>query len=171
MRILYSDRSGLKEMIECLNGGIMLEVGSYIGESTEVFAKSGKFSKIYCLDFWTGGYDPVDLASNSMENAEQEFDKLLNLYPNIFKIKSDSVNIPTLFEDAFFDFIYIDANHLYDYVKRDLINSIPKLKNSRYIGGHDYNDSNHPGPKLAVDELFNYPDKIFQDKSWLKFIA
>jgi hypothetical protein len=36
------------------------------------------------------------------------------------------------------DFVYIDGNHKYDYVKRDLELYYPLVKSSGVIGGHDF---------------------------------
>ena len=35
------------------------------------------------------------------------------------------------------DFIYIDGNHSYDFVKRDIELYYPKVKDGGVIGGHD----------------------------------
>jgi predicted O-methyltransferase YrrM len=43
-----------------------------------------------------------------------------------------------LFPDGSLDFIYIDANHKYDYVKEDIELWWPKLKSGGMISGHDY---------------------------------
>ena len=43
------------------------------------------------------------------------------------------------FEDGYFDFIYIDADHNYTAVLRDIQCWWPKLRNNGIIAGHDYN--------------------------------
>ena len=52
----------------------MAEIGSYIGESTEIFAQNFSNSIIHCVDPWQSGYDQLDLASLDMDNVEFEFD-------------------------------------------------------------------------------------------------
>ena len=42
------------------------------------------------------------------------------------------------FENNFFDMIYIDGNHLYDFVLSDLVNSLDKIKNDGLIICDDY---------------------------------
>ena len=44
----------------------------------------------------------------------------------------------SLFDDNFFDYIYIDAEHSYKAVKKDLLLWYPKLKKNGYIFGDDY---------------------------------
>ena len=40
------------------------------------------------------------------------------------------------------DFVYIDGNHSYKYVKEDLELYYPKVKDGGLVGGHDYNEPN-----------------------------
>jgi hypothetical protein len=151
--------------------GKMLEVGSYLGESTYLFACSEKFTSIHCLDPWESDYDENDQSSKSdMSKIESQFDKFKNSCDGLItKVKDYSDNVDQLYEDEFFDFIYIDANHTYESVKKDIISCLPKLKKGRFIAGHDYSES-WPEVKKAVDEIFSKPDHVFEDESWIKFV-
>lgn len=66
-----------------------------------------------------------------------------------------SANILELFPDEYFDWMYIDGNHLYEYVKKDLALSMKKAKLGGLIAGDDYRDGGwwEGGVKKAVDEL------------------
>jgi hypothetical protein len=61
------------------------------------------------------------------------------------------------FPDSYFDWIYIDGNHLYEFVKQDLELYCPKVKRGGYITGDDYGADEghwwHGGVKKAVDEF------------------
>lgn len=50
------------------------------------------------------------------------------------------------------DFVYIDGDHGYEAVKRDIIDWWPKLQNGRILAGHDYHSS-QPGVIQAVNEF------------------
>jgi len=63
------------------------------------------------------------------------------------------------FRDDTLDFVYIDGNHNYGYVKEDIELYYPKLKVGGILGGHDYTAS-FPGVARAVHE--------FADKKGLK---
>jgi len=42
------------------------------------------------------------------------------------------------FPDGFFDFLYLDSNHTYEFVLSDLLDIAPKVKPDGLILGHDY---------------------------------
>ena len=65
MRELTKQRDGLIELLEFtkLDGMVMIEVGSFAGESAEVFASSGKVRQLWCIDPWKSGYDENDIES------------------------------------------------------------------------------------------------------------
>ncbi len=52
------------------------------------------------------------------------------------------------------DFVYIDANHSYGGVYRDLCLWSGKVREGGIIGGHDYGHADFPGVKQAIDEFF-----------------
>jgi hypothetical protein len=59
------------------------------------------------------------------------------------------------FPDAYFDWVYIDGNHLYEFVRQDLELSFKKIKPGGYITGDDYQAGGwwKGGVKKAVDEF------------------
>ena len=60
------------------------------------------------------------------------------------------------------DFVYIDANHSYTYVRDDIQTWLPKVKKGGIIGGHDYDWSDAEfGDELAVKRAV---DEAFGDK-------
>ena len=66
---------GLKKLIKFIEAEdkVMVEVGSYMGESTSVFAESVK--SITSVDPWIEGYDDKDGASSTnMSKVEEYFD-------------------------------------------------------------------------------------------------
>ncbi len=57
------------------------------------------------------------------------------------------------FSDPFFDFIYIDACHIYEAVLWDLEHYLPKLRGGGLLCGHDYVEHPSFGVVKAVDEF------------------
>jgi predicted O-methyltransferase YrrM len=154
---------GLNDMcLNIKNISKMVEIGSYIGESTEIFAQNYPNSIIYCVDPWQSGYDTNDLASMDMGGVEDEFDKRMEKYNNVFKIKKTSIEASYDFENNYLDFIYIDANHTYESVVKDIEVWLPKIKKDGYIGFHDYDNSE---VKRAINEKLGEAEYWFEDQS------
>lgn len=62
-------------------------------------------------------------------------------------------------KDESLDFVYIDGNHTYEFVRVDILVWRPKVKIGGILGGHDFNAD---GVQKAVRELFpmsNWPAK------------
>ena len=138
----------------------LLEVGSWAGDSAYVFAKRFKF--VVCVDPWKPSKCQWSI-DYDVKLAEIEFDKLLTICSNIAKTKCRIEEISHIFGDKSIDVVYIDGEHDYKSVKRDIECMLPKCKS--FICGHDYYD-NFPDLIKAVDEI-KKPDMIFEDTSWL----
>lgn len=145
----------------------MLEIGSYKGESTFMFASLGIFSEIHCIDPHEGKEESNLLFNETWDNVEKEFKLNTRHFNNITHYKEYSYNISDIFSDGYFDFIYIDGAHDYESVKKDIKLYTPKTK--QLIGGHDY-QKEWPGVVRAVNEAFQEPFKIYPDDSWIKSI-
>ena len=161
-------RQGLIDFIAALpnvKGMQMLEVGSYAGESAEIFAKSRKFADIVCIDPWQGGYDERDEASQSnMAAAEAAFDRVMNRHWKIRKFKGTLAEFTEMHPFMRPDLVYIDACHTYEGCKGDIQEAL-KLE-PKIIAGHDYAVW-CSGVMRAVDEVLGTPHRRFQDSSWL----
>lgn len=161
-----SNTKGLLDLIDYIpNNLIMAEVGCYAGESTKMFLESGKVNLLYAIDIWEDEMDNFKKiqSNHNFSIVEKTFDESIKGF-NVKKIKmcfSKSLeSLPTL------DFVYIDANHDYEFVKDDITNALKKIKKGGLIAGHDYNEET-PGVINAVNEIFGEPDIIFSDSSWL----
>ena len=171
------DEDGLNELIQDWLIGkhdlVGIQIGSYKGQSAELFLKSGAFKTFYCIDPWQSGYDIWDCASyeENIREAEEEFDRRFKDNEIVKKIKMKSSDAAKLFEQNSIDFIYIDGNHLYKAVKEDLKNYFPIVKDGGIIAGHDYNTTDwHLADVVrAVNEFFNIPpfQTYTDDKSWI----
>ena len=59
-------------------------------------------------------------------------------------------------DDKSIDFVYIDADHEYESVRKDIAAWHPKIRRGGIISGHDYSSS---GVYKAVNERFNLVNK------------
>jgi predicted O-methyltransferase YrrM len=160
--------SGLKDLARTATQGkenlIGIEIGSYNGESSRMFLETGKFKKLYCIDPWSP-YDSSQSASLTNSVAEKEFDELVLKFPAIEKVKGFSADVFSMFQEESIDFIYIDGDHRFEEVLKDLKNYYSKIKFGGVISGHDWTFG---GVCLAVDTFFKRkPENIFKDSSWI----
>lgn len=97
-------------------------------------------------------YSDNDVVGDDGDQLETNFiDKMKHTKKGAFtffrQFSSDAVdNIPEV------DFVFIDGNHAYEYVKNDILNYWPKVKTGGFLGGHDYIDG-HKEVRRAVDEF------------------
>lgn len=166
---------GLEDLIEYVNkhGDTkemnMIEIGSYAGESTKIFAKY--FKSVIAIDPFINDYDPNDITCSYMEleKVYHTFKEVVDGHNNIEHIRMTSDDAVNLLINSKFDFIYIDGLHTYEQVKKDITNYIPLLKPNCLIGGHDYH-KNWSGVVTGINELLGEPDVKFSDTSWIKLI-
>jgi hypothetical protein len=153
-RVSENEVSGLCSLAEEINvRGVMVEIGCACGESTEIFSRY--FEKVYAIDPW------VRVPELRFEAA---FDAMKAKHPNVIKLKGLDTDFLDKFPVGCLDFVYIDAEHDYDSVKKQIMDWWPKLCRMGVLGGHDYTIK---GVRQAVDEFFDEPDKVFEDSSWL----
>ena len=92
--------------------------------------------------------------------------RAMPFFPKFRILKMESGEAANLFynylrytkEKGYFDLVFIDANHSYKMVKRDILLWRPLVKKDGIISGHDYGFANrpcrYPGVQKAVDEIF-----------------
>ena len=137
-----SSREKLIEIFQPSGNGI--EVGVYKGEFSNAILKTCPDLNLYLLDCWQA-QDPSlyhDILNASDAEMAENLISTINNNKNYFNrlkiIKDFSDNAVKFFEDNFFDFIYIDANHSYEMAKKDISLWYPKLKKGGLFAGHDY---------------------------------
>lgn len=175
MRSNESSRKALRDLVAKVGRDnlTMVEVGSYRGESAEVFLSSGKVSKIYCVDPWEMYYDADDGAAfTDMKKVEADFDRRHKDDPRVIKVKGTIDTFAEQFAGKVnVDLVYIDGLHTYEGVKHDIEIARTKIKPAVAIAGHDYNPGSWDGSARAVREAFSAPDAVFSDTSWLKLLV
>lgn len=162
---------GLTELINELGNTKemrMIEIGSFIGESTIIFAEH--FKEVIAIDPFQPDYHKEDPTSKfNFDEVYDEYMRRTSPFPNIKTLRLTSDDAVKELNSELYDFIYIDGIHTYEQVKIDIDNYLPLLKEGGIIGGHDYGP-HWPGVNKAVDEKFGTPDKRYKDTSWIKIL-
>lgn len=157
------------------DGDKLVELGAFLGKSTcymmEQIKKSNKKLDFYTVDLFKITPDDGDGSMPWGENARQ-WEKRNGgenaLYEAFLTFTNNSVASEFLkghfrqysnlaadnFQDNEVNFVFIDASHLYENVKKDLESWYPKIKKGGIIAGHDYGDRNPDnGVYKAVNEF------------------
>ncbi len=144
---------------------ICAEIGSWKGDFASKILNETSPAKLFLIDpykyypqykrGWFGG------ASGSQENmdkvylgVEKRFQK--HIEQNQLEIvREESVKAFERFKDSFFDWIYIDGNHEYEFVLNDLKKYFFKVKPGGLILGDDYGTEGwwKDGVSKAVNEF------------------
>jgi predicted O-methyltransferase YrrM len=129
------------------DGDIFVEIGSFKGRSASVMGvniiNSNKNIKFYCVDTWQGSeeHQKGALAEDSdvvngtlydvfLKNTEPVKDVLI-------PIRKPSEEAAKDFADNSLAFVFIDASHDYENIKKDLNSWFPKVKKGGTLAGHD----------------------------------
>jgi len=75
---------------------------------------------------------------------------------NVKVIKGDSVQVSLLFQDEYFDFVYIDADHSFEGCLNDLVHWTPKVRIGGWVAGHDYDAKTTNSVNLAVHHFMKF---------------
>ena len=141
------------------NNSHFVEVGVWKGMSAAYMAveiiNSGKNIKFDCIDNWeyVEGLQE-DIPKNLYDNLYEIFTNNISPVKHIINpIKEISWEGAKHYEDKSLDFVFIDAAHDYECVKKDINAWYPKIKPMGIIAGHDYTWG--PTVRQAVDEFFN----------------
>lgn len=124
-----------------------------MGKGVEVGTFKGEFSKnilenwdgtLYMVDVWRGLSDEYIDSSNHALHSTRIYEEVMNNISGYedrgIMIRATSEVASHMFEEQSLDFVYIDANHAYDFVVQDIELWSPKVKVGGYICGHDYID-------------------------------
>jgi hypothetical protein len=131
------------------------EIGIYKGSHSINLIENLPIKCIYLVDPFTNEYTVKQTDMNliydtAMENLAPYKDKFV-----MVRKKSQEV-VDEVPNDL--DFVYIDGDHEYEGVKKDIELYYLKVKKGGIIGGHDYNYSPWPGVTKAVNEFVKNRD-------------
>jgi len=117
----------------------IVEIGAWLGRSSfYLVEKNHEIADIYIVDRWEGTLGGVsnpeagDASVAFMENMKK-------WHGHFTPIRQDSAKAAENFKDGELDFVFIDADHDYNAVCKDIDAWMPKVKVGGILAGHDYN--------------------------------
>ncbi len=129
------------EINKDFNEGHGVEVGTFKAEFSKFILENWN-GTLYMVDVWRPlGEEYLD-SSNHKNHQNQIYahamNNLIGLEDRGIMIRANSEKASKIFADESLDFVYIDANHAYDFVVDDIQYWYNKVKKGGYLWGHDY---------------------------------
>jgi predicted O-methyltransferase YrrM len=131
------------------------EIGVAKGEFSLVMCRKIANLELLCIDPWEKyDYDRSGTAFWCNINPEEDHNVTLDNLSgqNVTILKMCSMEAIKRIPEGALDFVYIDANHYYEYVKQDLVEWGKRVRLGGVISGHDYLNNENCDVKWAVDE-------------------
>jgi hypothetical protein len=131
------------------------EIGVYEGDLSAEIIAIVRPARLHLIDPWAYQPDPAytearygaatqhgALVQSQMEARYERVRARFAIETGAGQViihRALSQDIAATFDDAYFDWVYIDGNHLYEFVLRDLELYYPKVKSGGALLGDDYN--------------------------------
>ena len=130
-----------------------VEVGVYRGHHSFLLLKHLNIEKLYLVDPYEVYSDESNLGTEDNISKAFEFasSRLCDYKDTIEFVKLYSKEAVGVVPDGL-DFVYIDANHSYDFVREDIAYWYSKVKPGGVIGGDNF-EARYPGVARAVLEF------------------
>ena len=133
------------------------ELGVFEGKNAKSMLRQLNIQRLYLVDPYEPYSEYHDLVVDRLRAAHTAAQKRLVSFADrvvwLCVKSSEAVNV--IGEEL--DFVYIDANHAYDYVRHDIEVYYDLVRPGGYVGGHDYttnlNLNNLIEVKRVVDEF------------------
>lgn len=136
------------------------EIGVKTGRLTWELLQRVPNSHVTAIDSWAPYEDHPEWSAQNHEKHEKRFDIRLSSHNGrVTKMKMTSAEASEQIEDASLDLVFIDADHSYEAVKRDIELWLPKVKPGGILAGHDFDNTEKYGDRFkgvdrAVKERF-----------------
>jgi hypothetical protein len=164
-RLNDSARQTLLRMMP--KGSVCAEIGVWEGEFSQRILHTVQPRRLHLIDPWQyQGGEKYRLAwYGGKAGSQAHMDALYGSVCRRFKreVRAGQVIIhrqpsgeaAVRYPDGYFDWVYVDGNHLYEFVRNDLELYAPKIKIGGYLAGDDYAEGYwwQGGVKRAVDEF------------------
>ena len=155
-----NDRLELARYFNLLGFEKGAEIGVSCGNYSKKLCEQILGLKLYCIDIWQTYVGNKRSPNNErQENHYKEAKEKLKPY-NVFFMRMMSMDAVKLFADESLDFVFIDANHDYQYVLDDITEWSKKVRSGGIVSGHDYYKFRGSGVIEAVTKYLSDKPKI-----------
>lgn len=140
-------------LLSCLpKDAVVAEIGVAEGHFSRRILQHARPRMLHLVDLWNGvrpGYDADEFGKVTREFGSPDLAGRITIHRGI------SWDVIAGLPEHSLDWIYLDAGHSYDAVKRDLAAAMRAVKPDGYIAGHDYVRWSSPNGRFGVVEAVN----------------
>lgn len=156
--ITVNDRKEFLEAVDDLlpPRPMCVEIGILNGDFSEMILDTLYPALLMLIDPFEVGGESYSSGLTTAYSGEDNHDKVEERFKgrlNVVIGRNYSYNVVKRMEDKSISFCYHDASHLYEDLKRDLNEWLPKMKDDGIISGHDYLEFEDFGVIQAVNEF------------------
>lgn len=146
----------------------IVEVGCWRGRSTRALADN-TLGVVWAVDDWQGaGWDYDEDLRNVRRQFYRRMRDLIDA-GRVAVLELSSEEATHAMRSAPVDMVFLDGNHRYEAVRRDLELWAPLLQPGGLLCGHDYGA--HPGVRQAVDEVVGDVVQVPGTSIWRRGVA
>lgn len=150
------------EYIKNRKNFVVAEIGVAEGNNALEILRGLDISKLYLIDPYLPYFEDGYLQKQVFFNKKIAKEKLKIYSDKTVFIYKKSKRASNMFNDGFFDAVYIDGDHRQEQVYNDIKSWYPKVKPGGVIGGHDFNDY-HGGVILGVMQYLDENQLVLTD--------
>lgn len=138
--LTVSRETAIPELLNSIGAKTGVEIGVFKGQWSQHLLQNWP-GTLYMIDPWRPLGDEYEDSSNHQNHLdayERTMQSIHGFEDRAFMLRGLSEQLHSVFANESLDFVYIDGNHAYDYVKNDIELWWPKLKKGGLLAGHDY---------------------------------
>jgi hypothetical protein len=137
------------------------EVGVWEGQTAETLLALKPDLVLHMIDPWESGDSKSTMLRkvnlDDFAKAEKTArDKTERFKPRSIIHRMNSLDAAKLFDDGFFDFVFIDAEHTYEHVLQDVRTWYPKVRAGGILCGHDYGGRGDKTGRFQVKKAVDF---------------
>lgn len=149
LKMKISDVKTRKDFVKIINRiglKVGVEVGVCRGLNASWILENSFLRVLYGVENWS---------VKNCHKCRKETEDVMEKYGDRFVWRvGNSSDEADKFEDNSIHFLYIDGDHRYKSVIKDIRKWYPKVRKGGFFGGHDYVEAKKCGVIRAVDEFF-----------------
>jgi hypothetical protein len=149
-------------------GSRCAEIGVHLGDFSQSILDIVRPQQLHLIDPWRYETGAAYARSKyggkrgmSQAHMDKRYRRVLTRFTSevasgrVVLHRGYSHEVCATFADGYFDWVYIDGNHLYEFVKKDLERYYSKIKQGGFLTGDDYGVADwwEDGVTRAVDEF------------------